>query len=301
MNRYTAILLLIFTLGCASSSKENKSINIGTLKGPSSVGLIKLIEDNSYKTRIFNSPIHIRPELLQKKLSFAVIPASMAALLYNRGFEYRIAAVTGWGNLYIVGKKKISSFAELRGKSLYMVGKGVTPEAIVRYLMKESRISKNEIELLWTFPNPADLGTAAAAGLTDFALLPEPFASMAVAKNSNLKISFNITSTLSTKVPQTVLVARKDIADDPSRLRHIITACSTSSEWVNQNYKEAATIVKKHKIIPVISEASIRRCNIRFVSAAKAEKELFVFFALLHSFNPLLTGGKIPDEAILIR
>lgn len=307
--RYTFILLVLSVIFCSCSNEKDTKpeISIATLKGPSSVALIKLIDakpeitGNRLHTQLFNNPVHLRPALLQKKVDYAVVPASMAALLFNKTGAYRIAAVTGWGNLYIVGKDIISSIEDLKSRKIHLMGKGVTPEAIFKYLMKKSSIKEEDLELSWKFPNPADLSAATAAGLTEFALLPEPYASISCSKNNSLKISLNIAGSVDFKIPQTVLIVKKGISTSDQTYKEVTRLCRLSAEWVNSNPSDAAIMVIKHKIVPSITASAIKRCNIRFVSAEESSEDIFRYFNILHSFNPLLIGGKMPDEEIIIR
>ena len=88
--------LSIFS-GCSDKSdKDNKNsgtktINIGCMKGPSGIGMIKLLSDsddnkttNKYNYTIAGTADEIATMLLKGDLDIAAVPCNLASVLYNK-------------------------------------------------------------------------------------------------------------------------------------------------------------------------------------------------------------------------
>lgn len=88
------------------------------------MGMIQMIDslsslsDVSIKVEIFNEPnMQVRKMMIDSSADLAVIPTTMAALLYNRGLDYSIVAIPVWGTLYLFGRdSSVKSWKDLKGK-----------------------------------------------------------------------------------------------------------------------------------------------------------------------------------------
>jgi len=110
MKRYLfAILIIVIVLTGCNSKSSNKKITIATLKGPSATGMIKMIDSlaNTQNAQseilILNEPIQVRKLMLENKVDFAILPTTMGAILYNKGIDFKLAAIPVWGTLYLFG------------------------------------------------------------------------------------------------------------------------------------------------------------------------------------------------------
>ena len=150
-----ATFLLVFT-GCFSAvTSENagksvqtsaesgnadtdNKISVGTLRGPSSIGMVSLIESNKdvkdsmFSYEIIASPDIMATRILSGETDIAVLPTNVAAKLYNKGAEIRMAAIVGGGVLYLVSNKKLeinrSDWDALKGHKVQLIAKGSTPD-----------------------------------------------------------------------------------------------------------------------------------------------------------------------------
>ena len=96
------VAVLLFG-GCRDASQnagEDSQIVIATLKGPSSMGMIQFIDSIStsalsqiksahslIKIDILNEPMQVRKMMLDGSADFAILPTTMAALMYNKGVD----------------------------------------------------------------------------------------------------------------------------------------------------------------------------------------------------------------------
>lgn len=107
------------------------------------------------------------PALISGSVDIAALPTNAAAVVYNKTQgQIKVAAVNTLGVLYVVENgDTVKSFADLKGKTLYVPGQGSNPEYITAYLCEQNGLKVGEdITLDFTYNAPADLRTAVASG-----------------------------------------------------------------------------------------------------------------------------------------
>ena len=119
---------------------ELTDVNVAALKGPTAMGMVKLMDDsdngdtgaNHYNFTIAASPDEITPQIVQGNVDIAAVPANLASVLYNKeGVDVSVLAVNTLGVLYIVENgDSVQSVADLKGKTIYASGKGATARSI---------------------------------------------------------------------------------------------------------------------------------------------------------------------------
>ncbi|PKM80051.1 MAG: ABC transporter substrate-binding protein [Firmicutes bacterium HGW-Firmicutes-14] len=321
--RKTFALLLIFmifiTTGC-SGGKSGKTtagtgemaVKIAVINGPTGLSMIKMIEETpSFGEGIKSeyilkeNPELVRPLLLQHEADIATVPTNLASILYNKKTGYRVAAVSLWGTLYLVGNdSRIKEWKDLKGRDIYLMAKGMTPDISFRYMLRQNGIDpEKDTRLNYTFPMPADLANAAAAGRADLAVLSEPMVSALLAQNRDVKIIMDLNkewnSLTGVPMPQTSVIVRTDFTDSyPDVVEAFLREYRNSVQWVNANHVKAGELAVKHGIMPhaqVASEA-VPRSNIRYEDAADARECIEDYLRILYGFNPDIIGGALPDE-----
>ena len=136
------------------SAAQPVTVRLGGLKGPTSMGMVKLFDDadnglgqNAYTYTIAASANELTPQLVQGELDVLAVPANVAAILYNQteGGVVLLAAGT-LGVLYIVekGGETVTDIASLNGKTIYATGKGATPEYALTYLLSQHGLTLGE-------------------------------------------------------------------------------------------------------------------------------------------------------------
>ena len=214
----SAIILIIALLaGCASNTnnpatgedqvqeqnntedikeepKEATQVTIAGLKGPTSIGMIKMIDETAMNSQDYkveyiaeSAPDALTAKIINGEIQISSVPANLASVLYNKTEgEIQLMAVNTIGNLYIVGTDEISSLADLEGKTLGMSGKGSTPDFAMNYILKQNGL-EGKVELDYS-PDHATLAQSVIAGDTGIALLPQPFVTQTMMKNSDVKM-----------------------------------------------------------------------------------------------------------------
>ena len=313
-NLLLVVVLLSMLNGCRNATPNAGSrgtYTIAALKGPSSMGMIRLIDSLNHgkkhgiQVKILNEPLQVRKMMIDGSADFAVLPTTMAAIVYNKGLEYRLIAIPVWGTLYLFGSDTtINRWEDLRGKRVYMMAKGMTPDVLFRYLLQKNGINPDkDLQLDYSFPTHLDLANAVAARQAELGVVSEPLASMAMQGNKSVRRIFDLNEEWNKSegipVAETAFMAKKSvIQSDRKIVEQLISSYETSTKWVNQNPDSAAVLIVKYNILPDYEVAmnAIPRSNLRFVRAKDIQMQIENYLNVFYQMNPDIVGGKIPDE-----
>lgn len=332
------VFLTIMMAGCQAPSSENKNdttpentvndtapaktgeekkaepvdIRIGGLKGPTSMGMVKLMESaeageaaNNYTFTISGSADEVTPKLVKGELDMAAIPANLASVLYNNtNGEIKLLAVNTLGVVYIVEKGNIiQSFEDLKGKTIYATGKGSTPEYTLRYLLSENGIDPDkDVKLEWK-AEPTEVVALFSQLENGVAMMPQPYVTVAQTQIEGLRIAIDLTKEWDkldngSALITGVLVVRKDFGEKyPDQIAAFLDEYKQSTEYVNSNISEAAKLVEKYGIVKAqIAEKAIPYCNIYYMEGAEMKTSMQGYLKVLFEQNPKSIGGKLPQD-----
>jgi len=288
-------------------------VDILALRGPSAMGMIYLIDspgsqnNQPIRIKILDEPMQVRSLMLRERPEFALLPLNMAAILYNKGLPYQVIGIPVWGTLYLFGTDTtVKDWPDLRGRRIYVMGRGATPDILFRYLLEKNGLDPDhDIAADYSFPTHIDLANAVIAGKAPLAVISEPMLSIAQSRNQDIKMILDLNLEW-TKVqpsnpdmPQTALLARKDfIETHPNLISEITARFKQSIDSVNHYPAGAAELIVNHEIIPdsTVAVASIPRCNLVFITAKLAKPAIKNYLTVLLGFNPDAVGGHLPDE-----
>lgn len=303
--------LLVFLISCKQQTEIQK-IKIATLKGPSAIGMVKMIDslnntpNANIEITIYNEPIQVRKLMLENEIDFAILPTTMGAILYNKNVPYQLAAITVWGTLYLFGNDtSIQNWDDLKGKRIHLMAKGMTPDVLFRHLLIKNGINpEKDVELDYSFPTHVDLANAVAAGQADLGVISEPLVSLVMQKNKEVEPIFDLNKEwqkINNNIPiaQTALLVKTNFAKSNSdKLQEILKNYKQSTNWVNKNQDEAAELIVKYDILPNIevAKSSIPRSNLNFEEANNIENQINEYLKIFFEMNPDIVGGKIPDD-----
>ena len=250
-------------------------------------------------------------KLLSGEFDISALPTNLAATLYNKDAGYQLLAMNTWGVLYVVSTDtSITSWDDLKGRTINTFGLGATPDVVFRYLLSENNIDPDkDVTIDYSIPQ-IEIANAMIAGKVDTALLPEPLVTMVTTKNSDLKIVMDLQSEWKKihgediPMAQGSLVVKKEFAEkNPEIVAAFLNLYEESISWVNTSLEQAGVLVEKHNIgMPAkIAEKAIPRSNIRFMTAMDARQSVESYLEVLFNFSPQTVGGKIPDEGFYYR
>lgn len=312
MRKIYLIIILFLAITACKQQTEIQKIKIATLKGPSAMGMVKMIDslnntpNANIEITIYNEPIQVRKLMLENEVDFAILPTTMGAILYNKNIPYQLAAIPVWGTLYLFGNDtSIQSWDNLKGKRIHLMAKGMTPDVLFRHLLIKNGIDpEKDIELDYSFPTHVDLANAVAAGQADLGVISEPLVSLVMQKNKKVYPIFDLNKEwqkVNNNIPiaQTALLVKTEFAkNNPDKLQEILKNYKQSTNWVNKNKDEAAKLIVKYDILPNIevAKSSIPRSNLNFEEANEIENQINEYLKIFFEMNPDIVGGKIPDN-----
>ena len=231
MKKVLAMLLVVvmgLSLAACGSQEEDVTMRVSGLNGPTTMGMVKLIDDsnnqkanNDYTFTIAGTADEITPLLVKGELDIAAVPCNLASVLYNNTEgQIQILAVNTLGVLYLVEKgDSVNSIADLAGKTIYMTGKGNTPEYTVRYILEENGLAVDkDVKIEWK--NEANEIVALMQSTDDdiIAVLPQPFATVAQTQVEGLRTIMDLNDAwdalgVESQIITGVIVARKDFVE----------------------------------------------------------------------------------------
>ena len=307
-----ALIVMAFA-GCAAQPKEEDvTIRIGGLKGPTSMGLVKVMEDNEngaaandYAFTIAGSADEVTPKLIQGELDIAAVPANLASVLYNNtDGAVQLLAVNTLGVIYIVEKgETIQSVADLAGKTIYATGKGSTPEYALRYILAENGIDPDkDVTIEWK-SEPTEVVSTLAATDGGVAMLPQPFVTVAQGTVEGLRIAIDLTQAWDalengSMLITGVLLVRRDFAEQhPQAIANFLKKYEASTKYVNENNADAAQLIEKFDIVKAaVAEKALPYCNITYIAGADMKAPMDGYLKVLFDQNPASVGGTLPDS-----
>ncbi|MBQ7779289.1 MAG: ABC transporter substrate-binding protein [Clostridia bacterium] len=311
-----ALSMLLFAFASCSDKKEkqgtqdeNYTLKVGTIKGPTGMGMAKIINDNltdeDYTFELFNDATAISAKLLGQQLDIAAVPVNLAAVV-NKKTEgaYVVAAINTLGVLYIMENgTTVNSVSDLEGKTIHAYGQGATPEYMLAYILEKNGL-KDKVTVQW-YSTPAELATLAAEGKRDLIMLPEPQITSSLTKNADLRVALDITAEWDkiseNKAVQGCIVVKKEIAEKyPEKVSQFLDEYKASVKYVNENPAEASVMIAANEIIPAapVAALAIPRCNIVFIEGDEMISYLNAFYTVLFNANPQSVGGTMPNESL---
>lgn len=269
---------------------------IAVLNGPSAIPCAYLMEEKPEYNYLSCASAQIAlPKLIKGEADIGFLPPNLAAKVYtdNKG-ALLCLGICGNGNLFLITKNQdFTDLSQLEGKTIACAGQGATPEYVMNYILNKKGIK--DVTLDFSTPN-AQIAAMVLSGKFEYALAPEPFASVAKEKDSAVKL-VSISKEFSaitggSDFPMTLLVVNKKYAENHKK---------EISKFINQYEKavkrtvktpwEAAELSEKHELglKAVVAQKAIPNCAFTWIPAKKSKAEIEM---LLKLFNqPLPDAG----------
>ncbi len=290
---------------------EKTVFNIASLKGPTTMGMIKLMKDseagltaNEYNVTIHGTADEIVTGIVGGTVDTANVPANLSSVLYKKtGGAVSVAAVNTLGVLYVVETgDSIGSIADLKGKTIYSTGKGTTPEYVLNYVLTQNGIDPAK-DVTVEYKSEATEVAAMLADAEDaVAVLPQPFVTVAMTKNDKIRICLDITEewnkVAEDKLITGVVVGRNDFIEANKEAFNVfLDEYQASTEYVNANVDEAAAWIGEYDIVAEgVAKKALPYCNITFLRGGDMRSAVEGYLNVLFGQDPTSVGGALPDE-----
>ena len=300
-----------------AQSSENESslgtIKLGGLKGPTSIGMVKLLDDAKKGSLSYSvtfdmetAPDVMAPKLLSGEVDIATLPVNMGSVLFNKsdGKVVMLDAST-LGVLYILekGDMNIKSIDDLKGKTIVAHGQGATPEYSLGYILSAHGMDINK-DVTMDWKSSADEVLAAVENMNSaVVMLPQPFVIVAQTKMPGLQTVLDLTKEWDAigtggKLITAGIFVRSDFLESNKQLvDEFLDDYTDSVKWINENVEEASKLVEENDIIkaPVAAKA-IPYCNLVSITGDEMKKDAEDYLKTLFDADPKSVGGALPGE-----
>ena len=310
------LLLVPFGLvGCAEPENVG-TVRVGGLKGPTSMGLVKMMEDDANSASALdyeftvagNDASVLTAALLKSELDMIAVPANLAATLYNNSDgKITVLAVNTLGVLHIAAKGvEINSVEDLRGKTVIAMNQGTVTEYTLRYLLKENGIDP-DTEVTFEWKNGESAQTEVIATLKNsenaIAMLPQPALTVAMNQVEGLADVLDLNEEWAKlegapSLVTGVLVARRDFVDAyPNTVKTFLEEYKASVDYVNANVENAATLIEKHGIFAAgVAKKALPDCNIVCITGTEMRAVLENYLLMIYEQKAAAVGGQMPTD-----
>ena len=317
-------LLLIFVLalsmvGCGNNAKEEESsydketISVAALKGPTALGMLKMMEDqekgetpDNYEFELAGAADEILGRIIQGEIDIAAVPVNVASVLYNKTEgKVQLLAVNTLGVLYMLEDgETLTSMNDLKGQTIYTTGQGSTPEYVLRYILTQNNIDPDNDVTIEYKSEASEVAALIQKKEAKIAMLPQPFVTTVMAQNEGLRVVFDITEEWAqvgngSELTQGCVVVQKAFAEEhPEAVERFLKAYQESVDYVNGNAEEAGTLAEKFGIIAkaAVAAKAIPNCNIVFLTGEQMKNAAGGFLSVLFEANPQAVGGNLPAD-----
>lgn len=314
---YALIAVMLFSVlplsGCGREAGP-ESVRIGSLKGPTSLGILDLMDraekgetKHPYEFRMAVGADELLPLMAKGELDMALIPANVAAVLYHKTEGgVCVVDINTLGVLYLVtGDEAVAGPADLKGRTICLTGKGATPEASLRYVLDRSGLGEGDYVLEYR-SEPTEVAALLAEDPSRVGLLPQPFATAALMQNGDLRIAMDMNARWEQlqggegggMVTGVTVVRREFLEEHEDVVEDFLEEHGSSVAVVNGDPEKGAAMAVRAGIVAkeAIAAEAIPRCNLVCVTGEEMKAALSAYLEVLAGFDAGLIGGALPEE-----
>lgn len=293
---------------------EAVDIRVGSLKGPTSMGLVYLMDQasqgkaaNNYEFTMTAVADELLPAMVSGDLDIILVPANVASVLYMKTEGgVSVIDINTLGVLYMVsGDDKIKTMEDLKGRTVYLTGKGTTPDYVLQYLLKENGLATGDVKLEYK-SEATEVAAMLAETPEAIGVLPQPFVTAACAQNENLSVVMDLTKQWAavqgeggSRLVTGVTVVRSGfLAEHKEAVDKFMEEHAASAVYANEHVEEAAELVAEAGIIekaPVAAKA-MPKCNITYIDGTDMKTALSGYLEVLFGQDASSVGGGMPGD-----
>ena len=285
------------------------SLNVYSLKGPTSMGIVTMLEDskngkttNRYVPHVCTAADEVTAALVSGDADIALLPANAAAALYNKNGGFQVIALNTLGVLYVVENgDTIHTIRDLAGKTVCLTGKGTTPEYTLRTLLAANGI---EDQVTLEFKSEAqEVVAAMGENVATIGLLPQPFVTAAMTQNDKLRMALDLTeewkrATDGVMVTGVTVVRSEVLKAHPEEIAAFLKDAAVGVETVNNSPETAAPLIEALGIVAKapLAQKAIPYCNLVCIPGSEMKSLLSAYLKTLYDQNPKAIGGQMPAD-----
>ena len=290
---------------------KHYDVNLSMLAGPTSVGAINMVEESkngesdfTINESVDGAPDALVPKLVSGEADLAIIPANLAATLYNKTEgKVKVLATNSLGVLYVVtkGDVEINSIEDLAnyGEEILASGKGATPEIAINKILEANGYSSDNLNINY-LAQANEAAQKLIAGEAKVAILPEPMVSSVLIKAEDAKVAIDLNELYEKAAGypliSSVLVGRSEYLDTID-VDKLLETFKSSIDKAKSNPDETATLLEKYDIMPApVAKKAIPNLALEYIDGDKLKEMMAKHLEDLNNTNPQLIGGSIPED-----
>lgn len=290
---------------------DDTEVRVGSLKGPTTIGLLHLEEDAANDSSLgkFTFDMQTQPDAIVSaiaggNLDIALVPANLASVLYNKtkgGIS--VIDINTLGVIYCLSADdSVKSVKDLSGKTVITTGQGATPEYALNYLLEKNGVTDCNV----TFASEStEVVSKMAEDSSIIAMLPQPFATVAAKKNPAYHEAFSYTdawnevTTDGSQFLTGVTIVRNDfLKEHEADVAHFVALQAASAKMAIEDADSTAELAakygiaeKKEAILPAIP-----KCGMTCLTDETMKTALSGYLQTLFDANPKAIGGTLPGD-----
>lgn len=317
-----AIACLAGIAGCSTDPMQDEGngtpLQVAAMKGPTAIGLADLMQEKdalkdagkqpAYEFTVAATADELVPRVAAGDFDIACVPANLAVKLYEQtNGAIRVIGINTLGVLYGVSHDgNVRSIVDLADRTVYLTGKGSVPGYTVEYLLAKAGIA-DRVTLEYA-SEPSEALARMNADPSAVAIVPEPFATASLAKDTELARVLDLTalwdeSTTGNEAAGRfvtgVTVARSElIDDDPEAVARFVDAWDAS---VQAGLADPSSIAQTLVDLGILGNAALAdkavpNCNVVCIHSEEMKQDLSGYLQTLSQAEPSSIGGALPDD-----
>ena len=318
--------LAVGVVACTDKEQQNDGYTMVVPDGAPTLAAVNLIDEidkNGAFSELGKVEIVQSSAIATRALEadFAVVPANLAANLYNKGQAIRLLATVTQGNLYVLGvNSEVKELSDLVGKRVFSIGQGSVPDYIFQTLLKKEGIVYEQgdeavagkVVITYVEDGSGVMSQLAAAkknGNEAIGVIAEPAASKAFANAGAVEL-FDLqqlwkdyTGSETLGYPQAVLIGKASVVEnDPAFVSLLIDKMAENGTFITENSDKVSDILVKAypstTLNTAFSKETLERCNCKLIKIADAKDDYVSMLEAIAAINAQAIGGKLPDEGL---
>ena len=290
---------------------DGTTIRVGSLSGPTTMGIVNLWDasDNgesvgTYEFQIGSEASEIGALLTTEDIDIALIPANLAANLYNKtDGGVTVIDINTLGVLYCVtGDGTITSIEDLAGRTVMSTGQGATPEYVLSYLLDAYGVEDVTVEF---YSESTEIAAYLQEDPTGIAILPQPFVTSATAQNDALAVVFSLTEAWdavvedgSMLVTGATVVRTEFLEEHPDAVAVFLEEHAASAAAAANDVEGTAELVVEYGVLSsaAIAAKALPECNIVCITGDEMVDALTGYLGVLYEQDASSIGGAMPED-----
>ncbi len=315
-----SVLMMVGILSGCSGDEEapvapvnTNAVRLAVSNGPMAISAVNLWSEQDTGTTKNKYTISLQEEanaanaLKDGKADMAILSPEKAAQLYSQtGGKVQVLAGGNLSWLHIMETtSEIWEVADLKGKTIHMVGKATAAEYILRYVLTQNGLTPDKDVTIAFATSYEELSGMLRDGQISVAMMAEPYVTTLKMKKPKIRVAFNMADVWPVAegsrntLLMSCVVANKDfVTNNPETVKTFLYEYEASVSRADAIREETATLCVKYKLSEskAIAEESIMRCGFFFTSGERLKASMTQYLQVLEQGNTQLIGGTLPGD-----